>query len=199
MGRAARRHAEVAERAEAMRARERRLADRLARHLAAAEQARERRLAQTAARAGQAVRAGGAGQGLQVACPAAAAPYPVAPPSPLPYLSRRTQFARAREAAAERKLRTEIEASQRRLELLQRLERAERARQESLAARAAGRARGAAPTPEPFLPRHATRRAALRRQSSSRKLQAAWRTFCEQRQTTRALAQAFAGTGVAFT
>lgn len=111
----------------------------------------------------------------------------------------RPQFARAREAAAERKLRAEIEASQRRLDLLQRLERAERARQEALAAVAAGRARGAAPTPEPYLPRQATRRAALRRQSSSRKLQAAWRAFCEQRQTTRALARAFAATGVPFT
>lgn len=52
---------------------------------------------------------------------------------------------------------------------------------------------------EPFLPRQATLRAALRRQGSSRKLQAAWRSFCAQRQTTRALAQAFAATGVPFT
>lgn len=38
------------------------------------------------------------------------------------------QVARAREAAAEAKLRAEMEASQRRLLLLQRLERAERSR-----------------------------------------------------------------------
>lgn len=54
-------------------------------------------------------------------------------------------------------------------------------------------------SPEGFLTRQATRRAQLRRQSSSRKLQAAWRAFCEQQQTTRALAQSFAATGVPFT
>jgi hypothetical protein len=105
--------------------------------------------------------------------------------------------ARAREAAAEAKLRAEMEASQRRLLLLQRLERAERARQEALQAMAAARSHRIGP--EGFLTRQATRRAQLRRQSSSRKLQAAWREFCEQQQTTQALAQAFAATGVPFT
>jgi hypothetical protein len=56
-----------------------------------------------------------------------------------------------------------------------------------------------AAAPGPFLPREAVKRAQLRRRSSSRKLQAAWRAFSEQRQTTRALAAAFAATGVPFT
>ena len=46
-----------------------------------------------------------------------------------------------------------------------------------------------------FLPREAARRAQLRRQHSSRKLQRVWRSFAAGRQTTRALAQAFADTG----
>lgn len=61
----------------------------------------------------------------------------------------------------------------------------------------AGRARAGGA--EGFLPRQATRRAQLRRQSSSRKLQAAWRAFCAERQTTAALARGFVQTGVPFT
>ncbi len=69
-------------------------------------------------------------------------------------------------------------------------------RQEALLAMAAARSHRTGP--ESFLTRQATRRAQLRRQSSSRKLQAAWRAFCEQQQTTQALAQGFAATGVPF-
>jgi hypothetical protein len=69
-------------------------------------------------------------------------------------------------------------------------------RQEALQAMMAGQAKHSG---EGFLPREATRRSQLRRQRSSRKLQAAWRAFCAQRQTTRALVQAFVDTGVPFT
>jgi hypothetical protein len=70
----------------------------------------------------------------------------------------------------------------------------------------AGQARGggagggaAAAGGSPYLARHATKRAQLRRQCSSRKVQAAWRAFTAHRQTTRALAAGFAATGVPFT
>ncbi|PSC74446.1 T-complex 11 [Micractinium conductrix] len=104
--------------------------------------------------------------------------------------------ARAREAAAEQKLRAAMEAARRKLHLVQRLERAEGARQEALMAVMAGQARRSS---EGFLTREAVRRTQLRRRSSSRKLQAAWRAFCEHRQTTRGLAAAFVDTGVPFT
>ncbi|KAL4439722.1 hypothetical protein ABPG75_002723 [Micractinium tetrahymenae] len=107
------------------------------------------------------------------------------------------QFARVREAAAEQKLRAAVEVARRKQAALARLERAERHRQEALQAMLAAvqAKRGG----EDFLPREAARREQLRRKSSSRKLQAAWRAFRETRKTTCALAQAFVDTGVPFT
>ena len=121
--------------------------------------------------------------------------YPCSYPL-LPHPSLDPQVARAREAAAEQKLRAAMEAARRKLHLVQRLERAEGARQEALMAVMAGQARRSS---EGFLTREAVRRTQLRRRSSSRKLQAAWRAFCEHRQTTRGLAAAFVDTGVPFT
>lgn len=109
------------------------------------------------------------------------------------------QFARVREAAAEQKLRTAVEAARRKQAALARLERAERHRHEALHATLAAQQAQRRLSGEGFLPREAARREQLRRKSSSRKLQAAWRAFRATQQTTRELAQAFAQTGVPFT
>eukprot|EP00887_Chlorella_sp_A99_P001730 scaffold8.g1730.t1 len=101
--------------------------------------------------------------------------------------------ARAREVAAEARVREEMEATRRRLALVCRLERAAGARREGLTAVVAGMPRNSG---EAYLPRDAARRAQLRRSASCRALQRCWRAFARERRTTAALAAEFAATGV---
>lgn len=103
--------------------------------------------------------------------------------------------ARAKEVKAEAEMRYEMELARRRLSLLEKLQRAATARKESVEARLAAMPQNSG---EGFLPRQAARRAQLRRQNSSRRLQRCWRAFAAQVKTTRALGQALVDTDVPF-